>query len=201
MDPETLNAKPAERVRALASWPLDTSGACPAALSPAAILERADAKQASKAAPAAKRAALRVVALVADVAENVFKVSTFSLEPGVSPASPFAFPGDDALTPAERGRGGGWLAADPKDGALSLLAATADASPPGGATPGPDAGSSFGRARSRWRSPARCCSRGAPAEERGGGGGGRLARPPQLPGEPGDADPRREGAVRARHEG
>ena len=145
MDPETLNAKPAERVRALASWPLDTSGACPAALSPAAILERADAKQASKAAPAAKRAALRVVALVADVAENVFKVSTFSLEPGVSPASPFAFPGDDALTPAERGGAAAcWLAADPKDGALSLLAATADASLSlGGATPGPDARSSF----------------------------------------------------------
>ena len=145
IDPETLNAKPAERVRTLASWPLDTSGACPAALSPAAILERADAKQASKAAPAAKRAALRVVALVADVAENVFKVSTFSLEPGVSPASPFAFPGDGALTPAERGGAAAcWLAADPKDGALSLLAATADASLSlGGATPGPDARSSF----------------------------------------------------------
>ena len=145
MDPETLNAKPAERVRALASWPLDTSGACPAALSPAAILERADAKQASKAAPAAKRAALRVVALVADVAENVFKASTFSLEPGVSPASPFAFPGDGAFTPAERGGAAAcWLAADPKDGALSLLAATADASLSlGGATPGPDARSAF----------------------------------------------------------
>ena len=120
--------KPADRVRAIASWPLDASGACPAALSPAALLERADTKKASKTAPAAKRAALRVASLVADVAENVFRASTFSLEPSTE-ASPLPFSEFGALRPLERGGAAAcWLAVDPKGGALSLLAVTADAS-------------------------------------------------------------------------
>ena len=59
MDPVadgSASRKPADRMRALASWPLDSSGACPAAVSPAAFLDRADTKQASKTAPAARRA-------------------------------------------------------------------------------------------------------------------------------------------------
>ena len=132
MDPVadgSASRKPADRMRALASWPLDSSGACPAAVSPAALLDRADTKQASKTAPAARRASLRVAAVVADAAENAFVAKSFSLEPGVE-ASPLVFPNENLpLTPLERGAAAAcWLAVDPKDGALSLLAATADAS-------------------------------------------------------------------------
>ena len=133
----------AELVRALASWPLDASGACPAALSPAALLERADTKRASKTAPAGKRAALRVACLAANVAEDVFRASTFSLEPGAETSAPLPLLGDKELRPSERGGAAAcWLAVDPKGGALSLLAATADASLSlSGADPGDGASS------------------------------------------------------------
>ena len=181
MDPVadgSASRKPADRMRALASWPLDSSGACPAAVSPAAFLDRADTKQASKTAPAARREVVFARARRRGVAACFSQREPTADPPGARRRG--------RVLAGRRPQGRRALSAGGDGGRVRLAPRRGrgvDARRVGGA---------------RRRGSVRAS---ASAEERGGGCGGRLARPPQLPREPSDADPRREGAVQARHEG
>jgi|TARA_B110000240_G_scaffold52106_1_gene59619 hypothetical protein len=124
---EFAKLKPADRVRVVQSWALDSGGNCPAAVSPATLVERVETKTVTKKAPAAKRAALRVAVVVADVETNVFTTSTTALEGAVFETKKFVT--STAATPLDRGGSrSAWLVVDGLSGTARVLATTADAS-------------------------------------------------------------------------
>ena len=118
--------KPGDRVRVVQSWPLEQDGSCPAAVSPATLIDRVGTKTVQKTAPAAKFSALRVGVVVADHGKNVFQTTTKALD---SESATISFVTSTTLTPVDRGAArDAWLVIDVSTKTGSILATTADAS-------------------------------------------------------------------------